>query len=211
MSHATFIGTRARLQRLSDAQFFSGWVRDFGADELLLQAAGDYDVSSGDKFLAQLSGKGVNALINVQLGTSLGRELRFRVTSPVKVVPSNENVRFVLEGVVGTVLQEGQELAVTVTDVSARGAGIVCEMQFEKGAKLDFSFEVPGGTVSGQAQVKYSRHDPNDVNTFRTGLQLLSFGRIDQAKWEKMLELRPWATTQDYKLNSKFIMVNKAS
>lgn len=189
MSHATFIGTRARLQRISDARFFSGWVKDFGPTEVRVRAAADFDLQSGDQFMIQLAGKGATAIFRGQLGFTSGRMLNFRITTPVRVVASTEAMRIAVDGMRGTISDDEDTVEVTVVDVSDSGAGIVCKAQPERGSTVRFEFNAPAGEVSGEAEVRYCRPDPETEGQFRVGLMIKLASRLDQAKWSRMLEV----------------------
>jgi hypothetical protein len=67
-------------------------------------------------------------------------------------------------------------VSVAVTDVSKRGLRVLVPRQFSPGTKLTLSLRYPGvteGSVSFEAQVRWSEEDPNEPGRHEIGLQVV--------------------------------------
>lgn len=189
MQLSSFLGTRARFQRLTDAKFFSGWVRDLTNGDVRLAVKGEIAVTPGEPFVVQLFGKGQTAILKCKLTMVVGDQLGFIITSPAKIMASTENARTATQGMKAMVTSGDQQIEAAVLDVSATGVGLLMPNSLERGTTIMLQMDSPSGVVAATGEVRYSRQDPNYGDQYRTGIQLKELGRVDQARWNRMFDL----------------------
>ncbi|MER3495393.1 MAG: hypothetical protein C4320_00310 [Armatimonadota bacterium] len=72
-----------------------------------------------------------------------------------------------------------------------KGIGGTIEVEIQHPGEIRFEIDGLYGPVAGTAEVRYCRADPQDPARFRIGLLILQVGRIDQARWVRMLRNEP--------------------
>lgn len=185
---AIFINTRVRLQRLSDAKFFSGWVKDFTRSDLTVKLGTPTQVKAGETFMVQVHGHSSTALFRAVLRSVGSRELMFVIPEPVRFLTPSEQVRISVQGVTATITGEGKAVDATVVDLSVGGAGLVAACEIKKGEHVRVLFITPLGNVDCDAEVRYCKPESIEEGTYRIGVQLEDLGRIERARWNRLVE-----------------------
>lgn len=185
---AIFINTRVRLQRLSDAKFFSGWVKDFTRTDLVVKLGGPAQVKPGETFMVQVHGHSSTALFRALLKGISPNELAFAIPEPVRFLTASEQVRVSVEGVTATLTSAGRALETTVVDLSVGGAGLVSTREIKRGEHVRVLFETPLGNVECDAEVRYCKAESIEDGTYRIGVRLEELGRIERARWNRLVE-----------------------
>ncbi len=185
---AVFLHTRVRLQRLSDAKFFAGWVKDFSRADLVVRTAEPLPVTPNDVFMVQVHGHTSTALFRAVLQHRFEHDLHLAIPEPVRFLTANEPVRISVQGLTATITANGEAVEAKVVDLSARGAGLVTTSEFTRGDKVAVSFSTPLGIVECTGVVRYTKPEPAEDGYFRVGLELDDLGRIEHARWNRLIE-----------------------
>lgn len=188
MEVSRYMKTRGRIQRLEDAKFFSGWVKEISETEVWLRTNGELAVKPGETFVAQFFGKGFSAIMKLKLTVSMGNLYGFVLISPAKEISSAENARVGVSGVIATLEATDVETStVTVLDMSTEGIGIMSPVAVERSAEVTLNLEAKGGAITAIGEVRYCRPDPMVESHFRIGIKISMLQRVDQARWNQML------------------------
>ncbi|HLK13825.1 MAG TPA: PilZ domain-containing protein [Fimbriimonadaceae bacterium] len=183
-----FIQTRARLQRLGDMKFFTGWVEAINHAQVRIRIKGTKAViARGDRFSVEVAGKEQTAAFIGEVTEIAGPAIELILPRGLALLPKKENARVSMFGVKGRILFEGSEYAVTVMDISESGIGVVSNSNLERGTNVDFEVFTPIGSVHGTGEVRYCRADPDTPNQFRAGILVSSLDRIERARWNQLL------------------------
>jgi hypothetical protein len=179
---------RTRLQRLSDAKFFSGWVTDLDDTELRVRLNVSGECEPGDQFLVEIFGNEVNASFKAGLSVSFDNQAYLTILSPIQHRAATESARLSVSDMFGNVTTDETEVDVRVVDISRQGMGIIVRIPLTKGSQIRYKVISPVGELHGQAQVRYCRLDPTGNGLYRVGLRILDLTRVEQAKWHRLVE-----------------------
>jgi hypothetical protein len=188
MDKASFLNTRARLQRLKDLKFFAGWVKDLTSGELHLKLSTKSVLETGDHFSIEIHGPTCTAQFRAWLAVQSQDEAIFMIPDKIAYLTAKENVRVNVDMPASIVLEDGTPLQVIVLDISSEGAGVLSSISVPRGTKLGLSVDTPHGTVGCDGEVRYSKPDADVPDQFRLGLRLDVVGRVDKARWNKLFE-----------------------
>src|ERR1044071_2362903 len=97
----SFINTRARIQRLSDAKLFNGWVQQISPSSATINLKPGQDMHPGDNIHCELQGKNLTGVFTGTLLMQKGDVFHFEFDKPFKMRPSVEDVRFKIRGLSG--------------------------------------------------------------------------------------------------------------
>ena len=183
-----FIQTRARLQRISDMKFFTGWVEAINHSQVRIRLkASKTTVARGDRFSVEVAGKEQTAVFIGDVGEVVGSMIDLALPRGIALLPKKENARVSMFGVRGRLLFEGSEYSVTMVDISDNGLGVLTPSNLERGIVVEFEISTPTGEVRGSGEVRYCRADPDAPNQFRAGIQVSVLDRIERARWNQLL------------------------
>lgn len=183
-----FINTRCRLQRLKDAKFFAGWVKDFSQDELHIKLSTKTALMLGDTFSVEVHGTDRSAIFNAMLKGQESDDLSLSISEQVRFMPSRERARLCVEGISGVFKHNGVDTPFSVSDVSLAGCGLVAPYAIQRGTKLDLDIDTPQGHVRCVGEVRYCKPDPEIPGAYRFGMLLDTMGRLEMARWSKLFE-----------------------
>lgn len=183
-----FINTRCRLQRLKDAKFFAGWVRDLTKEELHLRLSTRTGLMMGDRFAVEVHGTDRSAIFTAALCSQDSEELVFRIHEQVRYLPSRERARLAVEGITGKFKYQGVDTPFSVSDVSLQGCGLVVPFQVPRGAKLTLDIDTPQGLINCSGEVRYCKQDADIPGAYRIGMLLDIMARLESARWTKLFE-----------------------
>lgn len=182
------INTRVRLQRLSDAKFFSGWVKEFTRTDLVVRMGSLAPMAGGDVFMVQVHGPTFTALFKAVLRSAAEKDLCFTIPEPVRFLKASEQVRVSVVGVSALVTASNRAFESMVVDLSTTGAGLLATRELKKGEIVRVMFTTPVGEIECGAEVRYCKPDSIDDGSFRVGLQLEQMGRIERARWNRLVD-----------------------
>jgi hypothetical protein len=181
------VNTRARFQRLKDAKFFSGWVRDLTAADVLIQVTEPISTVPGELFLIQVHGRHQSALFKASLRVFADRELVFNIHHPIRFTKATESMRLLIDGMTGLVTAGTQEIEVLVVDLSEKGAGVLLPCGIEKNEAVTLRIDSSQGQIVCLGQVRYCKPDPQMPGQYRAGILLRPDNRVDQARWQRLI------------------------
>ncbi len=187
-SGCSFSGTRARLQRLSDAKFFAGWVRKLTEKELLVELAPDSECYVGDTFNVQAQGKDRTAVVTGMIVAMEDRQAAFEVMGRIQLINQTEMARFLVSDVTGEVFGEEGQTSVMIVDVCEGGAALTSPSSLKVGSDVELKIEIHETLVTLPALVRYCKADKADPSIYRVGLEMKSLNRIDHARWHTFVE-----------------------
>ena len=182
-----FLNTRTRLQRLSDARFFSGWVAGFADGHLNVTLPAGCELAAGDRVFVTLNSVHCSATFQATLLPGGDSTRALGLEGVPRFAPPIEDPRYATESMPGTLTLGHRRIEMEIADVSEKGLGGTIDVEVPRGSSVRFEIEGIYGKVGGCAEVRYCRADPTRPGRFRTGLLLIEIGRIDQARWVKML------------------------
>lgn len=180
-----FLNTRVRFQRLSDAKFFAGWVKDFSAGGILVRTSPSAAVAVGEKFMFQVHGGDASAIFKGTLTIAGADELCFSIVEQIKYLGVNEAVRLLVDGMSGVIETSGGPIEMLVVDVSSKGLGLVCHTQLERGTEYNMHLDCAQGPVSCVGEIRYCKADAS--GQYRIGVLLKEMNRVDQARWQRLI------------------------
>lgn len=183
----TFRNTRARFQRLRDAKLFSGWIRNFNGPTVVLTLARAAELQPGDEFMFQVFGHGTMAMFRAELSLQAGDQLTFQVIGPTQYRRSKEDMRLLADGITGVLTCDGFDIDVIFVDLSVKGAGVICGQQLTKGSAIELRIDSSQGPILCTGEVVYSKRMSLNDFQFRVGLSVTPRGRIDLARWQRLL------------------------
>ena len=188
----TFVNNRVRMQRLSDAKLFSGWVSSISKRHAIVQVSTILEVSAGDRFRFEVVGKGATALFEGRLEMASGTILVFGVTTSIRAFPSKEDARArtrclsaLVYRLAGSESKEisGDAIEAQVVDISANGVGLLSQIQFAKGDRLHL--EIDQARARCEGEVRYCRSE--EVG-FRIGIRITQTDRLSQGVIESVIQ-----------------------
>jgi len=183
-----FIQTRARLQRISDMKFFTGWVEAINHTQVRIRLrASKATVSRGDRFSVEIAGKEQAAAFIGEVDGVAGSVIELALPKGMALLPKKENARVSMFGVRGRILFEGSEYDVTLVDISDNGLGLLTKSNLERGTVIQFEISTPIGEVRGAGEIRYCRADPDAPTQFRAGILVSELDRIERARWNQLL------------------------
>lgn len=142
----------------------------------------------GDTFMVQVHGHTSTALFKAVLTSATDEDLFFSIPEPVRFLTAHEQVRVSVVDVSALVTTASKAFEATVMDLSAHGAGLLATRELRKGEMVTVSFTTPLGVVECGAEVRYCKPDSIEDGSYRLGLQLDEMGRIERARWNRIVE-----------------------
>jgi hypothetical protein len=184
----SFINVRVRLQRLSDAKFFAGWVRTLSDTDIVIDFANQDEFEIGSKFFVTINGVHSSAVVQATLECQSSGFLTLKYDGVLRYLNTTEAVRRLVTGLSGTINIDGAEIEMNISDVSVNGFGAVVDGSLTRGSIVDLDIETPFGNVTGKAEIRYCRQDTKNSLKHRVGIQFLQLGRIETARWSRLTQ-----------------------
>jgi RNase P/RNase MRP subunit p29 len=203
----TFQNTRVRFQRIKDAKLFNGWVRSLSSRNAVIGTATAVSVVPGESFRFEVFGTGARAVFEGRLEVVSGTNLGFAVTTPVRALPSNEEMRVKTPNLPATVfvtvkpaeddsgpsdletltedVSAARGIEGQVVDLSANGLGLVTSALFPKGTWLRIQIDTPWGKTDCIGEVRYCK--PMGA-MFRLGLRIHAMDRLNRSRFDSLLK-----------------------
>ncbi len=184
----SFINVRVRLQRLSDAKFFAGWVRTLSDSDIVIDFATGQEFEIGSKFFVTINGVHTSAVVQATLENQSTGFLTLKYDNSLRYLNTTEAVRRLVTGLSGTVIIDSAEIEMSISDVSVNGFGAVIDGTMNRGSIIELDIDTPFGNVTGKAEIRYCRKDSKDSLKHRIGVQFVQLGRIETARWNRLTE-----------------------
>lgn len=184
----SFVNVRVRLQRLTDAKFYAGWVRTLSESEIVIDFSGPDEFEPGTKFFVTINGVQAAAAVQATLEGQSAGFVTLRYDTALRYLNPTEAARRQVTGLTGVLRLDGTEIEMQVTDVSTKGFGAVIDGAMPRGTILEVDVDTQFGNVTGKAEVRYCRQDMKDSLKHRMGLVFVQLGRIETARWSRLTE-----------------------
>lgn len=184
----SFVNVRVRLQRLSDAKFFSGWVRTFSDSEIVIDFPNQDVFERGMKFFVTINGVQTAAVVQATLANQSPGFITLRYDGGLRFLNPTEPARRLVTGLTGVIKLDEAEIEMQVSDVSTKGFGAVIDGSITRGSIVDIEIDTQFGNIVAKAEVRYCRQDTKDSLKHRIGMQLTQMGRIENARWSRLTE-----------------------
>ncbi|RYG68079.1 hypothetical protein EON77_15860 [bacterium] len=175
------------MQRLSDAKFFNGWVGGFLGAHLSMKMGPQAELHAGDRVFVTICSAQCSATFQAVAISSTLLETTLQLETMPKYGPVTEDVRYACDATGGAILHGSRRYAFEIGDISEKGLGGNIEAEIPRGTTVGFEIEGLYGKVGGKAEVRYCRAAPQAGDGYRIGLLITEVGRIDQARWSRML------------------------
>ena len=187
---ASLLNNRARLQRLKDAKFFNGWVKEFDleGEQLAIQVPVTQSSEPGDVFMVEIHGADRTVIIKAKVSMASEGIIAFTFVGEPASMPPREKARIKVEGVGATLSSPSGAIDVEVSDISLEGCGILSSVQVDKGSRIEVMVDSPAGPIDCKGEVRYCKSDAEMQGLYRIGVLLEPLGRLEQARWNKMIE-----------------------
>lgn len=188
---ASLLNNRARLQRMRDAKFFNGWVKEFDPqnDQISIQVVGSQATfEPGEAFMLEIHGTDRTVVAKAKVSLASEGIVTFLTLGEPMSMPPRERARIKVDGVSASLGANGGSIDVELSDISQEGCGVLSSVQVEKGSVISLSIDSPAGPIDCQGEVRYCKTDPEMEGFYRLGVLLQPLGRLEQARWNKMIE-----------------------
>lgn len=185
---ARFCGTRARLQRVSDLRFATGWLVRIDQNSAIVKINETSNWSAGDELFIQAHGAGECLSFGCRVLSVSGEVISLRINGQAKVSSSNEKTRHLAVGMQCHVKLGWFQADMEVIDVSDTGIGIKTPVQVQKGESADLTLQTHFGEVMAKGIAKYCRKLPGNTEAFRIGFEIRTVDRLSEAKWRMALD-----------------------
>ncbi len=185
---SAFANTRTRIQRMRDARFFSGWMKDLSNVSARVALKGCPAIEVGEKFMVECHGKEKIAMFQAELSGISGEDAVLSVIGQVTYRPTSESARVTVHSVTGTIKFDGMSTEVEVVDVSENGMGLISAQSLTRGEIVEAILCSPCGEICCAGEVRYCKPDPDQFGKFRVGLALEPLDRLAGARWKRLYD-----------------------
>lgn len=186
----TFTNVRARLFRVQDGKWLSGWVMNLAREEARIKLSGPIALTAGEQLVGECYGLGTVARFQGTLVGQAGLEIAIHVIGSVTFGPSEETPRIQTSGLHGVLHSGVGTSPLEVLDVSPESMGVVVSQPFEPGAELMITLPTEMGPIEGQVSVANCRDDHEREGHFRMGLHIVQLDRLARARWSRLVTER---------------------
>ncbi|HVT13000.1 MAG TPA: PilZ domain-containing protein [Fimbriimonadaceae bacterium] len=219
---------RTTFQRVSDAKFFSGWVKAITPDSITILVHSVSIITPGDEFAFQVYGNGHDAFFRattcIVKGTELSPLFAAKRTSatPLEVSclingkmtfeEARGRPRFFVTGITAEVNPDGAEECPrdVVVDIGPVGLSVVTNNRLRKNDVANLRIYVKDLTIECSAEVRNCIQYTVDGEYHRIGFQIKGMARIDARRWRDLYaeildaSKMPWnVSTMDNHLNRR--------
>lgn len=203
------VGYRVRVQSLSNARLYNGWLTKASEVECVIELDGELTPESESLVHIQVLtpgtlvvGKGVviGSYFDERIFklshkakpsfTYLQRRayLKLRIDPSVKYIASAEEYRLQCEPITVGLATPGDDYSDTVAvDVSPNGVGVLTSVPWGRGHTIQFMVPTILGDVHGTGQVRYARKLQEAPTVFRVGISIEAISRLDAQKWDQFV------------------------
>jgi hypothetical protein len=202
-----FVNCRARLQRLSDSKFFTGWVESLESQEMILRTDKTVQLHIAEEFSLEIYGDKVRCdCFAVMEGLAKevkpvyfdSQDLRqedevacerykLEITSEYRFFETKEGRRKLVQKFEGMLLINDNEYETEVCDISYGGLGCFFYDRLEIGSTVGFRKKIDGRNLDLEGEVRYCRKD-RTTGWFRIGLQWGEMMRTDAGSWNRLVD-----------------------
>jgi hypothetical protein len=180
--------TRAWVQRISDSRIFSGWIAELSKTAAILDIPAAQDLSPGDECSIQALGTASCAVVKGKVQLVAAHQVSFALEGSARFLKSGEEARMRASGLLAMVSDEYAPIETEIIDISPNGLGMLASVPFERGSEIQLALATPAGQIYVSGEVRYCRQMSNEPIRFRVGVRLKRFDRVNQARWNRLIE-----------------------
>jgi hypothetical protein len=196
---------RTTFQRISDAKFFNGWIRNVTLDNVVAHTCTNSQLEPGDEFSFQVYGNKKDAFFHARLVTLHSSEqtplfntdraggfhaldIGCHITTEMSLKDSNGQPRFFVEGVSADIVRgDGYEAeAAVVIDIGPGGFAAIVPRGFKKMDSVRVTLRTNGQMVQFEAEVRNCVVNALNSMYERIGLQIQRMDRVDALRWKQL-------------------------
>ncbi len=173
------------MQRLSDAEIFSGWVVDALADTLHVRVRGSAVPRPGDEVYVELNSPTVKAAAHLTVLAVTDCVVALRIVRGVTVEARLEEPRFLREGAACRLCCKGHQIQARIVDTSEQGLGLIADASLDVGAAIEMHLTTAKNKMVLGGDVRYCHADPDAEGKFRVGVQLQYMSGHERELWSQ--------------------------
>lgn len=195
---------RTTFQRVADAKFFNGWIRNISPDTVVVHTCTSCPIKPGDKFAFQVYGNKKDAFFRASLMTLQGAsqapvfgadrmapssiELACRITTEMEFHDGLGQPRFCVEGAAADLRHYGELLCIgcPVIDVGPAGFAVISDATVTKGDFVDVSISARSQLIQCRAEVRNCVVSALNSRFHRVGFQMREMDRVDALRWKQL-------------------------
>ena len=158
------------------------------AEQLAVQVPGCNLCEPGEMFMIEVHGADRTVVIKAKVSMASEGIIAFTFSAEPLSLPPREKARIKVEGIGATLTSSNGAIDVEVSDISIEGCGLLSSVQVEKSSLVELLVDSPAGPIDCRGEVRYCKNDSEMPGLYRIGLLLQPLGRLEQARWNKMIE-----------------------
>ena len=183
----TFRNVRARLTRQGHAAPLSGWVTHLVREEARMRLWNYVPLVGGERVRCECFSQGTVARFNGAVIAQAREEIAIRVVGTIAYGPSEETPRIFASGLEGELKGPHGNGTMVVLDVSPVSLGVMVDAEFSPTDELHMEMGTAMGPLSAKVSIANVRPDPTSPGCFRMGLHIVDMGRLDRARWGRLI------------------------
>jgi len=184
-----FRGARARLQRYTDAKFFSGWVVDITPAQIILQIDRIEDLIPEDSLSIEIHGLRHTIVFSAAFESPIsGSNYIFRIVGTQLVRGSDAGARYQVRNYEAMVFHGAMAIEGSVDNVSETGMGLRVRGDIPKGSRIRIQVLLPRGEMEVEGTVVHAAAMDLSGLDFRLGVRLEIEDRISKARWIALMK-----------------------
>jgi|GEM_PF-6796542 len=164
----------------------SGWVSSAKGRELSVTLSEESILTNGDLLVGSIIHQGVNAQFRCKVLELEGTALKIDIDSRINLAETEQDSR-IRATQTETLILEGEQVLVTLNDVSMNGVGFMAPVQLQSGAKVEIHITSAGEPIILFGQVRFCTQEEGSIY-FRTGVKLHEMDRLLRARWLTYLQ-----------------------
>jgi hypothetical protein len=75
-----------------------------------------------------------------------------------------------------------------IVDLSSKGLGVAIHIPMQKGTAVRVKISCASGEILGEGEIRYCRQVSEVPPEFRVGIKLQPLDRLNQARWNRLME-----------------------
>ena len=189
-----FLGCRASLQRLHDAQIFGGWVEEISHNQCGVLIKSTTHLNVGESYFLEVHGpraalqvKTTCAAVEAMPAEVGGDDpyLTLYYMSPPAFAMAREKCRKRILDATAIIRHVGVDFDGRLIDMSMDGAGILLQRPIEKGAMVSMSVTSNRRQINVRGEI---RHVRQTGNVYLAGLLLTDVDRVQKVLWQELFD-----------------------
>lgn len=181
-----FRGHRIALQSPKMPQLLSGWITRAEGTVIEVKLNNPSPVEAGDILIGSVIYQQVNAQFRCKAIKLEENLLEISIDSRINMADTDADSRL-QTNLEQTLILDGEQILVTVKDVSIHGLGILAPVPLNKGQAVEVLLDIEGNEVRLPCTAKYVEKESEESINFRIGLRISAIDRLTRARWNAFL------------------------